>query len=174
MYTMKEVCDQVGLTYETLRFYCNEGLVPNVKRDKNNYRIFDERNVHWLKSLQCLKMCGMSIQDMKNYMSLCLEGSSSIPERKKLLAVRKEFLLNRMDELNKSIEYIDGKLEYFDGVLAGRIEYTSNLYALPEADAEPVHAPDAETMPAPENQRAKKGRKPESRFDKVQVGVEAL
>lgn len=42
MATMKEVCDQVGVSYETLRFYCNEGLVPNIKRDKNNYRIFDE------------------------------------------------------------------------------------------------------------------------------------
>jgi DNA-binding transcriptional MerR regulator len=45
MAAMKEVCEQAGISYETLRFYCNEGLVPNVKRDKNNYRVFDERNV---------------------------------------------------------------------------------------------------------------------------------
>ena len=62
--TMKEACEQVGIIYETLRFYCNEGLVPNVKRDKNNYRDFDERNINWLNGLQCLKKCGMSIKDM--------------------------------------------------------------------------------------------------------------
>ena len=33
MYTMKEVCKETGMTYEGLKFYCNQGLVPNVKRD---------------------------------------------------------------------------------------------------------------------------------------------
>ena len=65
--TMKEACEQVGIIYETLRFYCNEGLVPNVERDKNNYRDFDERNINWLNGLQCLEKCGMSIKDMKRY-----------------------------------------------------------------------------------------------------------
>ncbi len=36
MYTMMQVCRELDLTYQTLKFYCNEGLVPNVKRDKNN------------------------------------------------------------------------------------------------------------------------------------------
>lgn len=127
MCTMKEACEQVGITYETLRFYCNEGLVPTVKRDKNNYRNFDERNIQWLKSLQCLRKCGMSIKDMKQYMNLCLEGSSSIPERQKLLAVQKELLLSQIDEIHKSIDYINNKQKFFDGVLAGEIKYTSNL-----------------------------------------------
>jgi len=124
---MKEACEQVGITYETLRFYCNEGLVPNVKRDKNNYRNFDERNIKWLKSLQCLKKCGMGVQDMKRYMELCLEGVSSIPERKELLAARKELLLKQINEIHESIDYIDRKQAFFDGVLSGTIEYTSNL-----------------------------------------------
>jgi DNA-binding transcriptional MerR regulator len=46
MYSMKETCQKVGMTYETLKFYCNEGLVPNVKRDKNNYRIFNDRDIN--------------------------------------------------------------------------------------------------------------------------------
>ena len=127
MCTMKEACEQVGITYETLRFYCNEGLVPNVKRDKNNYRNFDERNIKWLKSLQCLKKCGMGVQDMKRYMELCLEGVSSIPERKELLAARKKLLLKQIDEIHESIDYIDRKQAFFDDVLSGTIKYTSNL-----------------------------------------------
>ena len=39
MYSMKQACEVTNLTYETLKYYCNEGLVPNVKRDKNNHRI---------------------------------------------------------------------------------------------------------------------------------------
>jgi len=124
---MKQACKELGMTYETLRFYCDEGLVPNVKRDKNNYRNFDERNLNWLKSLQCLKRCGMSIKDMKKYMRLCLQGASTIDERKAILAVQKEILLGQINEIQKSVAYIDEKQEYFDGVLSGTIQYTSNL-----------------------------------------------
>lgn len=45
MYSMKETCREVGIAYETLEFYCNEELVPNVKRDANNYRVFDDRDI---------------------------------------------------------------------------------------------------------------------------------
>ena len=65
MYSMKETCEKVGMTYETLKYYCNEGLIPNVKRDKNNYRIFDDNNISWIKSLTCLKKCNMSIEEMQ-------------------------------------------------------------------------------------------------------------
>lgn len=86
MYTMMQVCREVGMTYQTLKFYCNEGLVPNVKRDKNNRRIFDEKDIKWINDLTCLKRCGMSIQEMKEYLDLCLQGASTIPLRKELLA----------------------------------------------------------------------------------------
>lgn len=127
MCTMKEVCEKVGMTYETLKFYCKEGLVPNVKRDQNNYRDFDERNIAWLKSLQCLKNCGFSIKDMKIYMEYCLQGPSSIPQRKAMLSKTNETLLHKMQQIQQSMEFIKEKQIYFDGVLTGEIKYTSNL-----------------------------------------------
>lgn len=127
MCTMKEVCDQVGISYETLRFYCKEGLIPNIKRDKSNYRDFDERNIKWIKNLQCLRKCGMGIENMKRYMNLCLGGPSTIMERKKLLADQKEQFLRKTEELNECIDFIDNKQTFYDGVLAGDIRYTSSL-----------------------------------------------
>ena len=127
MYTMKEVCRETGMTYEALKFYCNEGLVPNVKRDANNHRVFDDRDVAWIKSLTCLKNCGMSIQEMKVYIGLCLQGEKTIPERKVILAQKREDLLKKMAELQDSIDYIDWKQGFYDDVLSGKIEYYSNL-----------------------------------------------
>ena len=127
MYTMKEVCRETGMTYEALKFYCNEGLVPNVKRDANNHRVFDDRDVAWIKSLTCLKNCGMSIQEMKVYIGLCLQGEPSIPERKVILAQKREDLLKKMAELQASIDYIDWKQGFYDDLLSGKIEYYSNL-----------------------------------------------
>ena len=127
MHTMKDVCRETGMTYEALKFYCNEGLVPNVKRDANNRRIFDDRDVAWIKSLTCLKNCGMSIQEMKSYIALCYEGESSIPERKAILARKREELLRRMEALRASIDYIDWKQGYYDDILCGKTKYHSNL-----------------------------------------------
>ena len=90
MYSMKEACTLTNMTYENLKFYCNEGLVPNVKRDRRNYRVFDEHDIKWIQSLNCLKSCGMSIAEMKQYLALCMEGEGTIPERKVILAEKKK------------------------------------------------------------------------------------
>ena len=99
MYSMKEACSLTNMTYENLKFYCNEGLVPNVKRDRRNYRIFDEHDIKWIQSLNCLKSCGMSLAEMKIYLALCLAGEGTI----------------------------DWKQEFYDDVLSGKTEYYSNL-----------------------------------------------
>ena len=127
MYSMKESCELTGMTYENLKFYCNEGLVPNVKRDSRNYRVFSEHDIKWIQSLTCLKNCGMTIPEMKEYLNLCLMGQSSIPERKVILAHKKEALLTSMQKLQEAIDYIDWKQGFYDDVLAGKTAYYSNL-----------------------------------------------
>ncbi|HHX11680.1 MAG TPA: MerR family transcriptional regulator [Clostridiales bacterium] len=127
MYKMKEVCDMVGLSYEALRFYCNEGLVPNVKRDDNNHRIFDEYDIKWIKGTLCLRDCGLSISELKEYLDLCLIGQKSIPERQEILAQKKELLLKEIASIYESIDYIDNKQEYYDRILSGEEEYRSNI-----------------------------------------------
>ena len=127
MYSMKEACTLTNMTYENLKFYCNEGLVPNVKRDRRNYRVFDEHDIKWGQSLNCLKSCGMSIAEMKQYLALCMEGEGTIPERKVILAEKKETLLQSITELQKAVAYIDWKQRFYDDVLSGKTAYYSNL-----------------------------------------------
>lgn len=127
MYSMKEACSLTNMTYENLKFYCNEGLVPNVKRDRRNYRVFDEHDIKWIQSLNCLKSCGMSIAEMKQYLALCMEGEGTIPERKVILAEKKETLLKSITELQKAVAYIDWKQRFYDDVLSGKTAYYSNL-----------------------------------------------
>ena len=127
MYTMMQACRELNLPYETLKFYCNQGLVPNVKRDKNNRRIFDEKDIKWIKDLTCLKKCGMSIQEMKTYLELCLQGESTILQRKEMLARKQAELQASLQELKDSIAYIDWKQNFYDEILSGKKPYVSNL-----------------------------------------------
>lgn len=114
MYSMKETCQKVGLSYQTLKFYCNEGLVPHLKRDSNNYRVFDDKDVDWIMNLICLKRCGMSIENMKVYVDLIAKGDPSMVQRREMLVKQKKDLLKEQELLNANLSYIDKKLKYYD------------------------------------------------------------
>ena len=127
IYTMMQVCEETGMTYQGLKFYCNEGLVPNVKRDKRNRRVFDEHDLAWIKSLTCLRDCGMGIQEMRVYLELCLKGPSTIPERKEILNRKRVEVEKQLALVKATLKFIDKKQKFYDDVLAGKREYVSNL-----------------------------------------------
>lgn len=126
-YSMKDTCRKTNLSYDTLKFYCNEGLIPNVKRDKNNYRIFGDNDINWINSLSCLKKCGMSIKEMKIYLELCLRGQSTIPERKIMLDKKIKELKSKKQEIEDSLSFIEWKQSFYEDVLSGKREYFSYL-----------------------------------------------
>jgi len=132
MYTMKQTCELTNMSYETLKFYCNQGLVPNVKRDANNRRVFDDRDIVWINSLSCLKNCNLSMAEMKQYIEWCKQGLSSIPERKAFLEEKQKDLLEKQKELQAALDYIDWKQSFYDDVLSGKTPYVSNLIVVDE------------------------------------------
>lgn len=113
-YKMKDVCKMTNLTYDTLKYYCNIGLIPNVKRDKNNYRIFTTENIKWIETLNCLKKCNMNIVEIKEYIDLCLQGNKTINKRKEILNNKQIELNNKIIEIQKSIDFIKLKQNYYD------------------------------------------------------------
>ena len=69
----------------------------------------------------------MSIQEMKEYLELCLQGESSISKRKEMLTKKQESLRESIKELEDSVAYIDWKQNFYDEVLSGKRPYVSNL-----------------------------------------------
>ena len=134
LYSMKETCDITGLTYDALKFYCNEGLIPNVKRNKSNYRVFDDNDINWIKSLSCLKNCGMSISEMKEYLRLCLKGQVSIPERQEILDAKLSELETKKQEIQDAIDFVHWKQNFYKDVLDGKKEYFSYLIPIKNDD----------------------------------------
>ena len=112
---------------EELKYYCNEGLIPHVKRDKNNYRVFDENDIAWINSLSCLKNCDMTINEMKEYLQLCLKGEETIPERQRILEKKLKKLEHKVQKINESIDFIHWKQNFYEDVLNGKVKYFSNL-----------------------------------------------
>ena len=64
---------------------------------------------------------------MKAYLDLCLQGQSTIPQRKELLTEKQKTLKATIKELEDSVAYIDWKQNFYDEVLSGKRPYISNL-----------------------------------------------
>ena len=51
----------------------------------------------------------MSIEEMREYLALCLQGEPSIPARKEMLAEKRARLVEQLAQVQASIDYIDWK-----------------------------------------------------------------
>ena len=69
----------------------------------------------------------MGISEMKEYIHLCLQGESTIPERKIILNIKRDALAAQLKQVQECIDYIDRKQSFYDDVLAGKTKYFSNL-----------------------------------------------
>ena len=74
----------------------------------------------------------MSIQEMKIYLDLCLQGESTIPKRQEMLAGKRKALLVSIAQLNDCVAYVDWKQGFYDDVLSGKHPYVSNLIRVEE------------------------------------------
>lgn len=127
LYTMQEVCKLKGFTYETLKFYCRKGLVPNVRRDSHNYRVFDEQDLRWIDVVKCLLACDMSIKEIQEYISLVYEGEQTIPRRAEIMTNKRREVEQKIAELNESLEFIKYKEQLYRDIQSGKIKYQSTL-----------------------------------------------
>ena len=64
-YSIKQVADMMNVSTATIRYYDDEGLLPNIKR-VNGRRIFEDEDFKWLRVLNCMKKINMPIKKIKS------------------------------------------------------------------------------------------------------------
>ena len=119
-YTMKQMAEMFDVTEHTLRFYTDKGLLP-CKRDGGNRRVFDEESVNWMQGIKCLKGCGASIEDIKEYCRLCLleESEENLRARYEIILKQREEAYKRLEEAKATVEYMEGKVVHYEAILSG-------------------------------------------------------
>ena len=113
LYTVKEVAQRTGLTPYTIRYYLKEGLFPMVERDSNGTRLFRESDIENFYMIECLKRCGMTINDMKQYVAWLMEGDANIDKCLILFQSKQQILEKKMAELQECMDAIRYKVWYY-------------------------------------------------------------
>ena len=96
-----------------LKFMPLEGLFPHLKR-VNGVRQFSEIEIETLRVIDCLKRSGLEIKDIKEYMSLCSLGNTTLKQRKEIFEKQKEEVLQEMEKLQKVLSMLNYKCWYYD------------------------------------------------------------
>lgn len=112
-YTIKEVTKKYNLSASTLRYYEKEGLLPKIKKNQSNQRIYQEADLKWLDIIMCMRKTGMTIAYIKSYIELCQEGDSTIEQRYDIFLKQKEILLLQQQELEKNIKTVNHKINIY-------------------------------------------------------------
>lgn len=96
LYTVKEVSRKTGLSPHTIRFYLREGLFPSIERAPNGTRLFNEENIETFYMIECMKRCGMTISQIRQYMEWLSAGDQNIDKCLNLFLEKQHILENEM------------------------------------------------------------------------------
>ena len=117
MYSIGQVSEMFGLPISTLRYYDKEGLFPNLSRTSGARR-FGDIDIELLRIIECLKISGLEIKDIKKFIELLDGGPSTYAQRKELLQARKDAVEQEIERLRISKAMLEFKCWYYDTALA--------------------------------------------------------
>ena len=112
-YTIGQVAEMFNMPISTLRYYDKEGLFPNLVRT-SGIRRFGERELEALRVIECLKRSGLEINDIKQFMQWCGEGSSTYPQRRELFLRQKQAAEAEIARMEKTLDMLNFKCWYYE------------------------------------------------------------
>ena len=111
---IKEVSERLDIPKETLRYWENNGLIPEVPRNASGYRDYTENEIKWALFTKAMRKAGMSVESLIDFMKLYQEHRDSRDAQKALVQEQYDQLVAKRDELNKTINYLGYKLDHFE------------------------------------------------------------
>ncbi|AIQ63457.1 hypothetical protein PSTEL_10550 [Paenibacillus stellifer] len=117
-YTIKEVTELFGMSSYTLRYYEKEGLLPPVHRTENGRRQYDESDLSRIRMIRCMKAAGMSLESIKEFNRLSLNGEPALKEKQSVIRQQKELIENQIRDYQGLLKLLNRKLEHYDRQIA--------------------------------------------------------
>jgi DNA-binding transcriptional MerR regulator len=128
-YTIKEAAALTGLPASTLRYYESIGVIAPISRGASSrHRVYDEDDLDQLTWVACLAATGMSVRDMRQYLTNNQLGPEAAIEQRALLEAQERRLAAEAEHLAVRQRYVRLKIDYWHAAQAGddaRVELLS-------------------------------------------------
>jgi DNA-binding transcriptional MerR regulator len=112
-YTIQEVSVLTDLPGSTLRYYEEEGLLEPVERKLNGHRRFNDADLLRIQTIKRLRLTGMTIDAMRNFLGLYRGGPATARQRREILEAHRKTVEARISELQDMLGFIDYKIAMY-------------------------------------------------------------
>lgn len=112
-YTIGEAAKMFNLSVATIRYYDQQGLLPNLKR-VSGIRQFNKDNLDTLQTIECLKMAGMSLKEIYQYLQWYQEGDKTLQQRLELFQHLREQIMGQIKDLETTLKVAEYKCKYYE------------------------------------------------------------
>ena len=133
-YTMKQFVEMFSTSEFTVRYYTDIGILP-YKRSNGNHRIFDDESVNWMHGINCLKKCGATINDIKEYCRLCKlpESEETLKTRRDIILKLREGAYSLLDEAQSIVDFMENSVKHYEDALSGKSPDGATMQRWPES-----------------------------------------
>jgi len=112
--TIKEASKKTGISIDNLRYYERIGLIPEVPRTESGIRDYDEMSISWIEFAMKFKKAGVSLEAIREYIQLALQGESTKEARREILLETKAALEKKMHDIQETMDVINYKIDTYE------------------------------------------------------------
>jgi len=112
--TIKEAAERTGISIDNLRYYERIGLIPEVPRTESGIRDYDEMSIHWIEFAMRFKKAGVSLEAIREYIQLAMQGEFTKEARRDILHEAKTGLEKKLHDINEAMDVINYKIDTYD------------------------------------------------------------
>lgn len=102
-YSIGDVAKLLNLTTSAIRYYDDSGLLPFVSRGQGGQRLFTEKDIDVLRTIIGLRQCGMKIEKIRQFVSICTDDAASLKQRIRLLTDYEDELIEQIRNIQDSL-----------------------------------------------------------------------
>ncbi|MDO4891082.1 MAG: MerR family transcriptional regulator [Coriobacteriaceae bacterium] len=117
-----EAAKLLGVAPSTLRYYESAGLLTALARTDGGQRLFSDVDIEACRVIECLKMSGLSIKEIKAFMDMVAAGDESLEGRLALFEARRDALKREMAEMQSVLDVLEFKCWYYGTAVAAGTE----------------------------------------------------
>lgn len=112
--TIKEAAQRTGISIDNLRYYERIGLIPEVPRTESGIRNYDEMSISWIEFAMKFKKAGVSLEAIREYIQLALQGLSTKEPRLEILLETKAELEKKMHDMQETLDVVKYKIDTYE------------------------------------------------------------
>jgi DNA-binding transcriptional MerR regulator len=112
--SIAEASRLLGISAYTLRYYEQQGLV-HPGRNASGYREYSAFALRRLVFISRMRVSGMTMGDLKRYVSLVEQGEVTVAERRQIMVEQRRRIQRQINELSLALEVTDYKIEAYGG-----------------------------------------------------------